>query len=219
MVRVAALRAESMVCFLPKSARFSSELHPGDIVAEARDLDADLDSWSRSIPGDWRFSTKASSKPDFTYGGSFHVFATHGHAALWNRSRAMHLVVNSIRRRALVVMAQCALANDAAKAEQEVCLEKMALIATDLCRGVSFFLASLTTAQDAESWTASKTSDNYEILPKLAALLAWPLTLGISTDGVPQAQKDWLTRRLKSVARALGDAMLDEVIEQGEFKF
>ncbi|KAI0842334.1 hypothetical protein F5Y06DRAFT_125082 [Hypoxylon sp. FL0890] len=224
MVRVASLRQRSLHLFSPKSARFSSQPHPGHIAAEAQDLDTALDSWSRDVPEDWGFSAQLDSTADATFDGLIHIYPSHGHGAVWNRCRAVHIIVNSIRRRALSVMAQCSSQTISANAEQEICQEKIASLATDLCRGIPFFITSPTVAQDPLSTRVIKIGDNvvhtnYKILPKLAMLLAWPLTLAVSTEAVPEPQKQYLKMKLKSVANALGDSVLESVAEQEEFKF
>ncbi|XXH03252.1 hypothetical protein Hte_009650 [Hypoxylon texense] len=228
VVRVATLRSNSLPLFLPKSRRFVSELRPADIVAEARDLDTDLESWSRTIPADWKFSIESCPEPGAAFDGLTHVYATHGHGTVWNRYRATRLIVSSIRRRALAVMAQCSSMGTSTNAEQDVCLEKIGSLSRDLCRSVPFFLTSpVNPAQDngfsrVVNIGGKEVYTNEEILPKLATLLAWPLTLAISTDGVPEPQKQWLKQQLKSISSALGDAVLEiltEDNEDSEFQF
>jgi hypothetical protein len=58
-----------------------------------------------------------------------------------------------------------------------------------------------------------------EIVPKMATILGWPLTVAVSTEAVPKAQKQWLQRRLKTIASVIGAAVLHSVAEKGEFKF
>ncbi|KAI1408379.1 hypothetical protein F5Y13DRAFT_111593 [Hypoxylon sp. FL1857] len=226
MIRVASLRQRSLPLFLPKSARFSSQLHPGHIAAEGQDLDTALESWARNVPDDWKFSAQSGSTVDITFDGLIHIYPSHGHGAIWNRYRAVHIIVNSIRKRALSIMAQCSAQTVSANAEQEICQEKIASLATDLCRGIPFFIASRNDIQEstASPMRAIKIGNNvihtnYEILPKLATLLAWPLTLAVSTEPVPEPQKQYLKIKLKSVANALGDSILESVAGEGEFKF
>ncbi|KAI0109289.1 hypothetical protein F4776DRAFT_657262 [Hypoxylon sp. NC0597] len=225
MVRVASLRERSLYLFLPKSARFSSQPLPGHIATEAQDLDAALESWTRDLPEDWRFSTQSDSTANTTFDGLIHTYPSHGHGAIWNRYFAVHIIVNSIRRRALSVMAQCSSQTMSTRTEQNICQEKIASLATDLCRGIPFFIASHIIAQGSPSPTrvikigSNVIHTNYEILPKLATLLAWPLALAVSTETVPEPQKQYLKIKLESVANALGDSALQSVAEQEEFKF
>ncbi|KAI0376875.1 hypothetical protein F5Y04DRAFT_195147 [Hypomontagnella monticulosa] len=218
IVRVANLRARSLCLFLPKSGRFSDQPHPGDLAIEARNLDLALEFWSRNIPDDWKFSTQPDSTPYATFDGLVYVHATYDQGAIWNQYRALRIIVNSIRKRALAVMAQCAAQAVFVNAERGVCLEMIASIATELCRSMPFFSPNHTAPGLASTITETRES-NYEIPPKLAPLLAWPLVLAISTDDVPEPQKQWLKNKLKSIANILGNSFLTTVIEQGGFKF
>ncbi|KAI0880670.1 uncharacterized protein GGS22DRAFT_81726 [Annulohypoxylon maeteangense] len=226
MVRVASLRSRSLHIFLPKGERFSSQLSPIDIASEARDLDIALESWSRNVPEDWKFSTHQDPLIDATFDGLIHTYASHGHATIWNRYRAVHIIINSVRKRALSIASHCSSQSISTNMEQELCLEKISLLSTDLCRCIPFFIASQPVTENSppKESTSANDADNatnvrYEILPKLATLLAWPLTLAVSTDAVPEPQKQWLKVKLKSIARSLGDSILETVAEQSEFKF
>ncbi|KAI1389265.1 uncharacterized protein F4822DRAFT_195033 [Hypoxylon trugodes] len=214
MVRLAHLRSNSLCLFLPKSGMFSSQLHPPDVVAQALELDVALETWSRDIPEGWEFSTKSATTPSATFDGFTHVYATHGHAAIWNRYRAVHVIVNSMRKRALIIMSRCSTQMISTVAEQEVCQEKITSLATDICRSIPVFAS-----QDPNSSAAGTMSISNSISPKMATLLAWPLTLVISTEYVPEPQKQWLRNILKSIANSLGDAVLEAVTEKSEFKF
>ncbi|KAI1204418.1 uncharacterized protein F4807DRAFT_465652 [Annulohypoxylon truncatum] len=224
MVRVASLRARSLHIFLPKSERFSSQLSPIDIASEARDLDMSLESWSRNVPEDWRFSTQPDLSIDSMFDGLVHTYTSHGHATIWNRYRALHIIVNSIRKRALFVASQCSSQTISTNMEQEMCLEKISLLSADLCRAIPFFIVPQPLRHNSPFEGPSRVNENaanahYEILPKLATLLAWPLTLAVSTDAVPEPQKQWLKTKLKSIAKSLGDSILETVAEQSEFRF
>ncbi|KAI1136295.1 hypothetical protein F5Y05DRAFT_117244 [Hypoxylon sp. FL0543] len=224
MVRVASLRQKSLHLFLPKSARFSSQLHPSHIAEEAQDLDNALDTWIRDLPEDWGLSTRPGSTAGASFDGLIHIYPSHGHGAVWSRYYAVHIVVNSIRERALSVMTQCSSQTMSASAERKICQEKIASLSTDLCRGIPFFVASHAAPHDPLSTRMIRIGGNvihtnYEILPKLATLLAWPLTLVISTEAVPEPQKQYLKIKLKCVADALGDSILESVAEHEEFKF
>ncbi len=90
----------------------------------------------------------------------------------------------------------------------------------NLCAGVPFFFNSLesTGLRTLQLGKFTITTDD-EILPKVAGLLAWPLTVAISCEYIPKPQRLWLKSKLKIVAKSLGDAVLESVVEQGEFRF
>ncbi|KAI1091228.1 hypothetical protein F5B19DRAFT_493609 [Rostrohypoxylon terebratum] len=226
IVRVASLRSRSLHIFLPKSARFSTQLSPIDIASEARDLDAALESWSRNIAEDWGFSVQSDPSTDDTFDGLTHTYTSRGHATVWNRYRAIHIIINSIRKRALSIASQCSSQTISTDMEQEMCLEKISLLSMDLCRAVPFFITShpRSTTRSFPIGESNEANGNvgdtrFEILPRFGILLAWPLTLAVNTDAVPEPQKQWLKTRLKSIAKSLGDSILDTVVEQSEFKF
>ncbi|KAI0891652.1 hypothetical protein F4806DRAFT_297856 [Annulohypoxylon nitens] len=226
IVRVASLRSRSLHIFLPKSQRFSTQLSPLDIASEARDLDIALESWSRNISEDWNFSVQPDPSTNTTFDGLIHTYTSHGNATVWNRYRAIHIIINSIRKRALSIASQCSSQTISTDMEQEMCLEKISLLSTDLCRAVPFFITSHPHSitdrfpiGEPDEANGNIDEARFEILPKFGTLLAWPLTLAVSTDAVPDPQKKWLQTKLKSIAKSLGDSILDTVAEQGEFKF
>lgn len=96
----------------------------------------------------------------------------------------------------------------------------MELLTADLCAGVLFFFNSLdpTGLRTLQLGKFTITTDD-EILPKVAGLLAWPLTVAVSCEYIPESQRQWLKGKLKIVAKSLGDAVLESVVEQGEFRF
>ncbi|OTB14946.1 hypothetical protein K445DRAFT_22966 [Daldinia sp. EC12] len=218
MVRVAALRERSLCLFLPKSARFSSQPHPGDLATEARAVDAALESWSAALPEDWKYTTRSVLSMGF-FDGMIYGYTTYGHAAIWCRYYAICMVVNGIRNRALSVMAQCSSQMLSVAPEQDTCLQKIESLATDLCRSIPAFFTATGDPVAAESTRTSTTACNSQITPKLATLLAWPLLLAVNTDFIPQSQVQWLKSKFKSIADALGDGSLEAVTEQGGLKF
>ncbi|KAI0108018.1 hypothetical protein F4814DRAFT_41511 [Daldinia grandis] len=223
MVRAAALRERSLCLFLPKSARFSSQPRPSDLEAEAQTLDSALESWPTTLPKDWEFTTQSSSASEFTLDGVINAYATYGHAATWCRYYAVRLIVNSIRNRALSVMAQCSLQMVSVVPEQDICLGKMASLGIELCRSIPGFFTSVPTEGDHTAARETVINDNVrvdqEIKPKLATLIAWPLILAINIENIPEFQRQWLKDKLKFVAGTLGDTILKTVTEKNELKF
>ena len=227
MIRVAALRTESLNLLLGNTEFPTDTLRSEDIAAKAQDLDTALGSWSQSLPEDWIFSIRPSpatpGERDNSYNDAVHEYPTHGHAAVWNRYRAVRLIVNSILIRCLAHQLQ-SLEYSSQRSfvviQQETVRASMQLIINELCAGVPFFFNSLdpTGLRSIKLGKYSFTTDD-EIFPKMAALLAWPLTVAVSTEYIPEAERQWLKGRLKTVAKSLGDAVLECVVEQGEFRF
>jgi hypothetical protein len=228
MVRVAALRARSLALFSGKDAETCSDMHGSQaFAAETQNLDTALASWSQSLPEDWMFAIQTlppnPDESDFTYNNIAHNYATHGHAAIWNRYRAIRLIVDSIRIRSLTHLIQTMeyqSQRSFVAIQQESIRTSMEAITNDLCGGVPFFFNSLdpTGLRSIKMGKYTITTDD-EILPKMAGLLAWPLTVAISCEYIPEPQRQWLKGKLKLVAKSCGDAVLESVVEQGEFRF
>jgi hypothetical protein len=232
MVRVASLRTKSLTLLSGNAPELHSDTsHSEDIAVKAQELDAALATWPRTLPDNWKFSTSPPipdyPENDYFYNGLAHDYTTHGHAAIWNRYRASRIIVNSIRIRALsnhLQTLQYPSQRSFVIIQQESCRENIQSLTDDLCGGVPFFCNILDPTGDVATPRSLKlekyifrTDD--EIFPKMAGLLAWPLTIGVSTEYVPEAQRQWLKGRLRVVAESLGDAILESVVEQGEFRF
>ncbi|KAF2476004.1 uncharacterized protein BDR25DRAFT_212412 [Lindgomyces ingoldianus] len=225
ILRAAGLRARSLHLFKNNSGPKSRDSggtdccsppsHRGisrEVAAEAQDLDAAFVTWSKTAPEEWRYSTidSRTTTTDELYDCPVHAYASHGHAAVWNRYRAVRLIVNSIRIRSLATLIQCPMQASYVNSQQEIetSQKNIESLARDLCGGVLFFFHS-----------CNPLIIGGAMPQKMAALLAWPLTVAVSTEGVPGPQRRWLLERLNIVAEILGDVMLASVISKGEFRF
>jgi hypothetical protein len=228
MVRVAALRTKSLALLYREIAEPSSDIvESEDLAAEAQNLDTALASWPISLPEKWMFChsppSSISAEHNHNYNGVVHSYATHGHAAIWGRYRAIRLIVNSICIRCLAFQlqklnnpSQCSFIAIQQKAIRAI----MEVVATELCGYVPFFFNQLDQTGMRSILMGKYTiRTNEEILPKMAALLAWPLTVAISCEYIPEPQREWLKGKLSVAAKSLGDAVLESVVEQGEFRF
>lgn len=244
MVRVANLRAKSLAVFSGNGndTEFSIDPHQLKIVAgEADELNTALTSWSENVPEDWKFSilqspgSLDSPESDLLYEGTSHVYTSHGHAVIWNRYRALRLIVNSICLRCLSMLLefnlQCTLQPHPSASmrpfvisQQETCRKNLDSLATELCGSVPFFFTSPNPNGDGRGSRTIRIGNRVlstedEILPKLAGLLAWPVAVAIRTEETPEPQREWLRRKLKIAAASMGDVILETVIDNGEFKF
>ena len=144
MVRAANLRAKSLA-LAKASSLLSSEQQWKDVAGEAQELDSALTSWPQILPEDWKFSSQPPPadrdlpENGLFYNGAVHIYKTHGHAAMWLRYRAIHLIVNSIRNRALSNLLQYPGHGDLIVAQQQLCQKNIGSIANDLCGSVPFF--------------------------------------------------------------------------------
>lgn len=229
MVRVANLRAKSLALDKQSPLQLDGQQWK-DVSTEAEELDIALVSWSQALPEDWQFSahpSPANTDPpesDLLYTGPVHLYKTHGHAAIWIRYRAIRLIVNSIRNRTLSKLLQCVCHGDLIVAQRELCQKNIESITNDMCGSVPFFFNfpnDPAGTPGLKSIRLGKFIINTDdaILPKMAILLAWPLAVAVSTDGIPDPQRQWLRYRLKVAANSLGDAVLESVAERAEFRF
>jgi hypothetical protein len=231
MVRIANLRAKSLHVLSERDDEGSLHPHQLKIVAgEADELNLALELWSRSISESWQYSihhsppTPQSSdalEKDQLFEGISHTYPSPAHAAIWNRYRAIRLIVNSICTRSLselLVVADRLPHCDARSADrlklvqvqQSKCRENIESLATEICGSLPCFFSS---GLGLPSTPAAF------ILPKMAVLMVWPVAVAIRTQGIPDPQRIWLKGKLKTAADALGDTMLETVIRNDEFNF
>lgn len=229
MIRVAALRYKSLELCRDKNFTLLSRTNKlKDVALEAQELDLALVAWPQGIPKEWNLSIypfaegSETRKPDLVYRGYAYTHTTHGHAAIWIQYCAIRLIVNSIRMRLLCARAEFAPQGPSVNSNLEACQVNIKSLATDICYGVPYFFNSYNTTPDKLASKFTRIDDiptlsECRITPKLAAILAWPLAVAVSTEGVPKAQKQWLQRRLKTIASVIGAPVLYSVADKGEF--
>ena len=215
MVRVADLRAASLhfldACSWNGTATGGSgccdadgNLSAKDIAERARQLDEELVMWAEGADGEWRY--KVGNGED---GATWrHEYSSIAHAAVWNRYRALGLIVNDIHLRTLEAGRHCAEGSRSVAEEMETCRKRMEGLAEALCGGIDFFFRQ----------PANLGEGMQGISPKLAWLLAWPMAIAVIVKGVEERRRSWLRERLRSVAEALGDGVLGELVDGG-FEF
>lgn len=218
IVRVLILRNKS-VSFLKDVDAADSEIidKVKSIATESYTLDYDLALWALGLSQDWNFhvgwthSHSSSNVVDVRADIPSHSYRSVSQASIWNRYRAFRLITNSIQKRALCALQS--LFNDAfLEADMQRCQDNINNLAVDLCCGAKFMVSFKTPVRDAEA-TALLDMPH----PSVAALLAWPLTVGVSIDAVRPPEKTWLKDALKAVARSLGHTQLESVSDQGEY--
>ncbi|KAL7905476.1 hypothetical protein GGI35DRAFT_471685 [Trichoderma velutinum] len=185
------------------------------IAMEAYTLDYDLASWPMRLAEDWRFQVSHTrlNAADVCASHPSHTYSSVGHAAIWNRYRALRLITNSIQKRAFSAL-QSLSDSSFADTNMHRCQVNINSLAVDLRCGVEFSLTSQGPTRSAKAIAFLDTPH-----PSVAALLAWPLTVAVSVDAVEPLEKSWLKGALKAVARSLGHTLLESVSDQGEFKF
>lgn len=221
MVRTSKLREKSLQLSPAQiNITVESERKRARVNAKAAEIEEELAKWPTSLPSDWRFAKgqlihKTSlGEPELPNSDFADRYTSHAHAAVWLRYRAVRLIVNSIYLRTAPNWSELPIKDIKAQAAAQATINAM----TDgICKGVPFFFSSEDNGQimafDDRLWPQS------QILPKRAGLIAWVLTLAVSTGDVPAAQRQWLKHRLTIVARSLGDSALETVAQRDEFRF
>lgn len=213
MIRAAAARARALDFFSDSSHIPMTMENIVDVASEARTLDIDLAKWSWKVPEDWRYITVDDPASETSFNGHVHKYDNYSHASVWIRYRALRLITNSIMLRCLTT-AHTLDPNLTHLFSKADLLKKITdSLATEMCASVPYFFT--TSTRDVTLGD----STNAAILPKVAGLLAWPLTVAVSTEHIPEPQRRWLQVRLKQVAEAIGDTVLERVAEKGGFRF
>jgi hypothetical protein len=231
MVQVASLRSKSLGLFTREGAECRLTIPEiKKIMFQAQELDAQLVSWASVVPDSFLFSIQlgqVSLGPpgsDLHFTGPIHSYATHGHATIWNRHRACRLIVNSIRKRTMKLLmphgARCYHVFE----QIDLCQANIVAMTDDICSSIPFFSKRPTDGNlPADFGTISTeqivTRIEGESFPQMVSLLAWVLTVAVSTEDVPESQREWLKQRLKYASLAMHDSVLESVIDRGEFRF
>lgn len=216
IVNTATLQSKALELLSKKTLACAEKLR--EAAVEARELDEAFVAWSDRVPEDWKFSIlslTAFSDParsDQLYDASVFTYKTAEITALWNRYHVVRLLVNSVRKRLLNMLAQGATERSCFDTELVTCQDNVDSLATDLRRSIPVFFNHFVATQAALKAKVAcadkdKLSDEAALTPKMAAIIAWPLTVAVSIDAVPMAQKEWFQRRLKTIAKVLGAPM------------
>jgi hypothetical protein len=222
-IQTAALRSKSLKLFRQKNVSRFLQTNRTYIVAEAQNLNNALACWVQDLPGEWQFSTHCietfseTTSSDFLYNDTVYSYTTHGHAAVWIRFLAVRLIVSSILLKLVSALPQ----EPTIREQVESIQQHINLLATEMCCSVPFFFTSNALYHEFESsvFNVSEKIASPEILPKIATLLSWPLSVAVSTTAVPAKQKEWLKHKLKIAASVQGDAVVQSIAESEEFKF
>lgn len=224
MVRVAAFRSRALSFFSTDSPALPTSTADLSAIANTgKELDDDLTKWASSVPEEWKakrthVESSRGDDGDALYSDLCNTYNSHGHASLWLRHRALRLIINSIFIKFIDVRMQTGVDTDHLLWKQNRMRGNLISISTDLCEDVPYFF-SYPSAQKSPRVGGNEERFTHAILPKLAALLAWPLAIAVSTENVPEPQRQWLQRKLKVAADCLGDSVLESVAERGEFRF
>jgi hypothetical protein len=223
MIRVAAFRSRALVFFSNTSATLPTSTPDLEYLAHTgKELEDDLVQWAESMSGEWKacrqdpeMESDINENNNEAYDRIFNSYTSHGHASLWIRQRALRLIINSIFIKFIAVRMQNSTDHEHLRWKQNRMRGNLASTSSELCGDVAFFFSR----SSEEGFNTAGIHGEHAILPRLASLLAWPLTVAVSTENVPEPQRDWLQNKLRLVASSLGDAILGRVADRGAFIF
>jgi hypothetical protein len=223
MVRTAAFRSRALTFFSNASVTLPTSTPDLEYLAHTgKELEDDLVQWAESMSGEWKACRQDppiegdidENNPN-TYDSIFNSYTSHGHASLWIRRRALRLIINSIFIKFVAVKMQNNTDHEHLRRKQNRMRGNLASTSSELCGDVAFFFSG----PRPETSNSPNLHGEHAILPRLAALLAWPLAVAVSTENVPEPQRHWLQQKLRLVASSLGDAILGRVADRGAFIF
>lgn len=238
MVKAASLRSKSILVMNQATRepvptlRYEEALNT--VLAEAQLLDSLFAQWAEDMPQNWKFITHRS--PDYDggklspgnhhlfYDHLFHSYTTRGHAVVWNRYRAVRLLINSIQMELLFQVTQYRPENlsTAYLDQSTACQETINRLITDLCRSIPFFYLldagfghRRRDTNPATELAVLKNSVSSQSLPiMMAVLLAWPITIAVGIECVPLEQMKWLKCRLQAISQRVGSPRLRVTLEK-----
>lgn len=180
------------------------------LLDEALVLDAALCSWPCIAADDYRYSTFPFNSSQYDglpfCGDSAHKYKSYSHAAVWNRFRAIRMIVNSVITRLITALIECAPAASLVNVQLQKSLADICGLASDMCQSIPYFFNFKRPTVDT-------------IMPKVVTTLAWPLTVAIGIKTIPDADVRWFRWTLQTVAEALGDGVLEQIALGNEFEF
>ena len=230
MVRVAAFRSRALSFFSEAYSALSTSTPDLEYLAHTgKELEDDLVHWAKSMSGEWICHQKTPPEDSGIdrscqiYEGRSNSYTSHGHASLWLRQRAHRLIINSVFLKFIAVKLQDATDHTHILKKQTRMRGNIDSISRELCRDMPyFFKLRPSPRENSPSFMTGMQAipaHSLEILPSLASMLAWPLAIAVSTENVPEPQRQWLQGRLRIVADSLGDAVLHDVGNRGAFVF
>ena len=216
MVRIATLRCQTQPLLHKLSMMTPEELKYQ--AMEAHDIDTSLEQYAMCLDLQYAPSAQTQSRSLPLQTRSAHhefeitarSYSSHSHASDWNRYRALLIIVKSIRIRLLRALVKEIHPENALLSEIGRCQQTITEMATDMLNSIPYFYIKPhkqgTTPIRSDTGTEVCThGTDHEIIPLVATLLAWPLTVAVCAETVPEPQKSSLKGVLQFVASITGD--------------
>ncbi|RDW92624.1 hypothetical protein BP5796_02018 [Coleophoma crateriformis] len=189
------------------------------LLAEAQALDNCLIAWARELPIESLYTTHTlqesgiSEKDSRIFNSTVHIYPNVGHAGMWNRYRALRLIVNDIILKALSSLVRFP-GFDAASQLIATKL-KIEKVANAFCASVPYMLELFEIQQSGDNDMAlaikAPASLKISVRGTTASLLCWPLTIATTVSGIPGSQQRYLRDRLLDVSEIVDDGVLERI--------
>lgn len=193
-------------------------------LTEAQSLDDTLIFWAKDLPSEDRYIVSKLQSGEHLESNSriledeIHIYRTVGHAGLWNRYRALRLLLNDITLRCLSTLPPLDdhLDDFTLEAFASLVDHKMQHTATDLCASIPYILGLVCPDLSSSISTSTIKTTNPQSLKATvkagtASLLAWPLTIAMSVQYIPRKEREYLRARLLDVSAIIDDGVLERV--------
>lgn len=189
------------------------------IFAKAHTLDDVLIIWANQRPVDDRYSMhpvhdhERAGTGDRILGSTVHLYRSAGHAGMWNRYRAIRLIVNDIMLRILSIT-ESSLGSDTESLTQAVSLRIQGL-ADELCASIPYSLglvdAERVNGYDMAVIRRIPASLKMVVKASTASFLCWPLNEALVVSGVPGRHQRYIRDRMLDVSEVVDDGVMAKV--------
>ncbi|KAL8916204.1 MAG: hypothetical protein Q9208_008656 [Pyrenodesmia sp. 3 TL-2023] len=189
------------------------------IFAKAQILDDVLIIWANQRPVDDRYSMhfvqddERAGTGDRIFGSTVHLYRTAGHAGMWNRYRAIRLIVNDIMLR-ILSLTERSLGSNAESLTPAVSLRIQGL-ADELCASIPYSLglveADWANGCDVAIIRRVPASLNMVVKASEASFLCWPLNEALMVSGVPGRHQRYIRDRMLDVSEVVDDGVMERV--------
>jgi len=194
------------------------------LLAEAQEVDDNLAVWAKNLPAGNRYSIHTlevhanDGKSNRIFDATIHTYPTLGHAAMWNRYRALRLAVHDIMDKALYVLS----GTSGFDADSLSVVTKffMQRLADDLCASVPYMLDLLEIDRKSGhditvTAKAQMSSLKGTVKATTASFLCWPLVMATGVSALPEKHLRYLSDRLLDVSELVDDGVLEKVAMSG----
>ena len=186
-----------------------------ELDQEARYIDDALQDWRAQFPGSWCFQrhTLPEHRPCSTRDFSpqtVHSYSNPAYAAVWNIYYATSMLINSTHLKILNLNRSDS--DHPCHKQRAKCLSTINTMACNLASSIPFCLQQFTVTSSPDSSTDEKPitlNTKEDILPSLANLTVWPLTIASSIEGVDFMQRSRFRSQLAHLGRTIGAGVLE----------